>query len=312
MSGIKENPSAPVADTRRPNPALARLVEPGPAASAVLAGYERRARRPVLPGRTRRIAWREWGEGEPVVLLHGSAGSWAHWIRTIDALADRHRILIPDLPGCGDSDTPEPPGDYGSITGALARDLAELAGPGQPLRIVGFSLGAQFAMRLALHDALHTAQLVVVGSNVADRRGRTGQSSLLNWTRAETEAEALAALRANLNTMMLADPANIDPLALELYVSDVVRCRMRLPSLGPFRPLVDAIPELAPHVRLTVVSGERDQIFADVLPDQQASLDRLRPEARFHLLPGAGHWVMYEAAEAFNRVLRETLADAAA
>ena len=308
MSGIKENPTAPVEDNRRANPALARLAEPGPSARAVLASYERRARRPMLPGRTRRIVWREWGEGDPVVLLHGSAGSWAHWIRTIDALADRHRILIPDLPGCGDSDDPEPPGDYASITDALAHDIAALAGPGQALRLVGFSLGAQFAMRLALHGTLDTEQLVIVGSNVADRRGRTGQSSLVNWTRAETEAEALAALRANLNSMMLADPANIDPLALELYVADVVRCRMRLPSLGPFRPMVEAIPDLAPHIRLTAVSGARDQIFAEVLPHQQASLDRLRPGARFHLLPDAGHWVMYESADAFNRLLRDTLA----
>jgi 2-hydroxy-6-oxonona-2,4-dienedioate hydrolase len=308
MSGTSSRSVSAGDAHRRGNPALARLFQPGQAAKSLIERYEQRARRPTLPGRTHRIAWREWGEGEPVVLLHGSAGSWAHWIRTIDALADRHRVLIPDLPGCGDSDDPEPPGDYPSVTDALARDLAALAGPGQALRLVGFSLGAQFAMRLALHGTLRTAQLVIVGSNVADRRGRTGQSSLVNWTRAETEAEALAALRANLQSMMLADPANIDPLALELYVADVVRCRMRLPSLGPFRPMVEAIPELAPHIRLTAVSGARDQIFAEVLPHQQASLDRLRPGARFHLLPDAGHWVMYESADAFNRLLRDTLA----
>ena len=37
-------------------------------------------------------------------MLHGGHGSWLHWIRNIDALGQRHTLLIPDLPGFGDSD----------------------------------------------------------------------------------------------------------------------------------------------------------------------------------------------------------------
>ncbi len=292
---------------RRANPALARLAEFGPEAQRAMQALEARAERIVLPGRERRIVWRRWGRGEPVVLLHGSAGSWVHWIRTIDALADAHSLLIPDLPGCGDSDAAAAPGDYASITRALAQDLDELTAADAPLGIVGFSLGSHFAIRLAQHCAPRTRHLVLIGSNLADRQGRTGQSRLANWTQAATEAEAIAALRANLNAMMLADPASIDPLALELYMTDVVRSRLRLTDLGPFRPLVDGIVELAPHIRLTGISGRDDQIFHEVIPHQQASLDRIRPGSAFHLIAPAGHWVMYEAAERFNQVLRDTL-----
>jgi len=49
------------------------------------------------------IHWRLFGEGEPLVLVHGGHGSWLHWVRNIEALAKQYRVLVPDLPGFGDS-----------------------------------------------------------------------------------------------------------------------------------------------------------------------------------------------------------------
>src|SRR5215831_4771929 len=55
------------------------------------------------------MVWRAWGEGRPLLLLHGASGSWTHWIRNILPLAEHFRVLAPDLPGFGDSDAlPEP------------------------------------------------------------------------------------------------------------------------------------------------------------------------------------------------------------
>ncbi len=61
--------------------------------------------------------WRRWGEGPPLVLLHGGAGSWTHWIRNIDALAADRTLWIPDLPGLGDSPLPPEPRDHAAIAG---------------------------------------------------------------------------------------------------------------------------------------------------------------------------------------------------
>ncbi|TAK66484.1 MAG: alpha/beta fold hydrolase, partial [Betaproteobacteria bacterium] len=57
-------------------------------------------------GPSAKMVWRRWGQGRPVVLLHGGAGSWLHWIKNIDALARSRAVWAPDIPGFGDSDLP--------------------------------------------------------------------------------------------------------------------------------------------------------------------------------------------------------------
>ncbi|MDB5843914.1 MAG: hydrolase-like protein, partial [Polaromonas sp.] len=53
------------------------------------------------------MVWRCWGEGAPVVLLHGGSGSWTHWIRNIPTLvACSRQVWAPDLPGFADSASP--------------------------------------------------------------------------------------------------------------------------------------------------------------------------------------------------------------
>ena len=57
------------------------------------------------------MSWRRWGDlgaKRHVVLCHGGAGSWTHWIKTIPALEGHVCIWAPDLPGLGDSALPDP------------------------------------------------------------------------------------------------------------------------------------------------------------------------------------------------------------
>ena len=54
------------------------------------------------------LVWRVWGQGRPIVMLHGGSGSWNHWVRNIDALlASGRQVIAPDLPGFGDSARPD-------------------------------------------------------------------------------------------------------------------------------------------------------------------------------------------------------------
>ena len=68
------------------------------------AAVDRLAMRVEVPCDAGAIVWRGWGlgkgRGAPVVLLHGGAGSWNHWVRNIAALvAAGRQVWVPDLPG---------------------------------------------------------------------------------------------------------------------------------------------------------------------------------------------------------------------
>jgi pimeloyl-ACP methyl ester carboxylesterase len=88
------------------------------------------------------------GAGPPTLLLHGLLGSNRYWGRVYDELAGHGPLLVPDLLGFGSS--PRPPSGYGPDEHgrALVDTLGELGVSGC-LRVVGHSLGALLALRLA-------------------------------------------------------------------------------------------------------------------------------------------------------------------
>jgi pimeloyl-ACP methyl ester carboxylesterase len=61
-----------------------------------------------------RIHYQTFGEGNPLVLHHGLGGSGADWIDLgyVDALKDRHQVILVDARGHGQSDKPHDPAAY--------------------------------------------------------------------------------------------------------------------------------------------------------------------------------------------------------
>jgi pimeloyl-ACP methyl ester carboxylesterase len=88
--------------------------------------------------------------GAPVLLLvHGWGGDGREWSPHAEALADRYRVIVPDLRGHGRSPVP----DQDNTPAAMARDLAALItrlGEG-PVTAVGHSMGGQVVNLLAVH-----------------------------------------------------------------------------------------------------------------------------------------------------------------
>ena len=58
------------------------------------------------------------GEGEPLLLIHGTPKTHFYWYKLIPLLTDRYTVIAPDLRGFGDTDKPPAEDGYDSMTNA--------------------------------------------------------------------------------------------------------------------------------------------------------------------------------------------------
>ncbi|MEO1086691.1 MAG: alpha/beta fold hydrolase, partial [Acidobacteriota bacterium] len=102
------------------------------------------------------------GGGHPIFMLHGFAGRKEDWGPAIERLAaDGHRIVAPDLPGCGASPAAE--GDDHDVPAQTrrVRALAEKMGL-LPCHLVGAGIGGTLAMLWAARNPENVASLTLI------------------------------------------------------------------------------------------------------------------------------------------------------
>ncbi|MBN8892485.1 MAG: alpha/beta fold hydrolase [Rhodospirillales bacterium] len=250
-----------------------------------------------------RMVWRAWGSGPVLVLLHGGTGSWRHWARTIPAFAARHRVLAPDLPGLGESATPPEPHAPDGVGAIVAEGLSRLIGSETRYDLCGFSFGALAASQVAVRHGARLRSLTIVG---AGAMGQVRAPVVLEKVRSRTGADRLAAHRVNLARFMMADPATVDDTAVAIQDWNTVHARLKSKNFAHTTALRDAVARCAAPVN--AIWGTADVTAFPSLEARLAVLREARPDVTVRLIEGAGHWVAYEAAAAFNATLAELLA----
>ena len=139
------------------NCAHAPLMETQTARDAMLAGLSVTSRRLDIGGLTTSVL--EAGDGPPLVLLHGGIEcGGVMWAPVLAKLAERHRVVVPDLPGLGES-SPAPRIDFDTFTGWLSGLLHEMR-LDQP-SLVAHSLLGSLAARFAARHGDLLGRLVV-------------------------------------------------------------------------------------------------------------------------------------------------------
>ncbi len=110
-----------------------------------------------------RIFYREEGSGPNLLLLHGWTGNSFHWRRMLPALAERHHVIAPDLPGAGLSDKPRI--DY-TIPEYLRyiREFVKAIGF-RPFALVGTSFGGFLSTRYCLQYPEDVRALILLNSS---------------------------------------------------------------------------------------------------------------------------------------------------
>lgn len=257
------------------------------------------ATRHTTPSGDGAVTWRAWGDGEPLFLLHGGSGSWTHWIRNVETLAAAgRRVLVPDLPGFGDSERPPGGQDADAMAPVLAQGMRELAGAA-PADVVGFSFGGLAGALLAAAHPERVRRLVLVGAPGFGLRST--RLPLVAWRHLEDPAARDAAHRSNLATLMLHAPEAVDDLAAALQAANVPRDRMHRRKLALTDILLRTLPALT--CRLDAIYGEEDALYQGKLDALEGLLRAAPAFGSLVRIPGAGHWVQYEAAGAFHAAL---------
>ena len=262
----------------------------------------------------------EAGDGPPVLLLHGGgpgASGVSNYRCNIAALAEQHRVIVPDLLGYGQSskgvDLADP---FGYLADSI-RALMDQLGLDRA-HLVGNSYGGACALRLALDAPDRVDRMVLMGpGGIGTTRGlpTAGLQALLNYYagsgpsrhKLETFIREYLVFNAALVPDSVIDErfeASIDP---EVIAAPPLRRPSGPQALRTLWRMDFTRDRRLAHlpVPTLVLWGAQDKVNR---PSGGAELARRMPNCDLYLVANTGHWVQFERAELFNRICADFLA----
>jgi len=247
-----------------------------------------------------RLHWDECGSGSPVLLIMGATYSSKMWYPTIDALAARHRVILFDNRGTGES-VATPTASIADFA-ADARAVLDAAGVDRA-HVYGVSLGGVIALELALGSAQRVRSLVLGCTGIlsadkprapksADMLFRLPRQVLLRMTKGGYGPACPPEAIERDQAVLLAD--KVDRVGL-VAQQDALRAY----SVSPERVATLRMPALVLH-------GTADQLVPIEWGRELASV---LPHSRFVSYEGSGHNYLVAAGDKANDDVLSFLAD---
>lgn len=251
---------------------------------------------------TNGIAWRESGDGPPVVFLHGLGGTRTAWGPQLRGLGGTFRCIAWDMPGYGDSDPVEPL-TYAAIAQRFV-DLLDALGLDR-VDVVGLSFGGMHALHVALACPDRIRRMVLADTSPAFGMDGTSRDE---WV-AGRLATVLAGGTPADDAEGVLDAITASPLADEVR-AELVDSFGRISAAG-FRAAVECLPDNDVRADLhrigqptLVVVGELDR---ETPPSYARVLHEGLLHSALHVVDGAGHLTPSEAPERFNALVQDFL-----
>lgn len=246
------------------------------------------------------------GLGPPVLLVHGFPLDHAMWAAQVDALAQRHRVLAPDLRGFGGSAVTE-----GCVTmGHMADDLAALLDEldvRERLVYVGFSMGGYVGWPFAARHGRRLRGLVAVDTRAVADTPAAAAARRAMAERLEREGPAVAADAMQPRLLAPDRPAR-DPELARAVREMMLRQNPRgiAAAQRGMAARADARAWLARlAVPLLAICGEHDAISTR---DEMQALADTAPDGRLVEVRDAGHLAPMESPAAVSSALLDFLA----
>ncbi|MDZ4202097.1 MAG: pimeloyl-ACP methyl ester esterase BioH [Gallionella sp.] len=244
------------------------------------------------------------GRGEPLVMLHGWGMHGGIWGETVARLAEDFTVHNVDLPGHGASGSSE-----AFVLEGVVDELA--ARFGQPLALLGWSLGGIIAQQWALREPHKINRMVLVASTPCFTRREDWPFGMAAETlaqfSADLEQDHAATLRRFL-ALQVRGSENERALLAALRTQLFGRGEPQLTALrGGLEILRDtdlrtALPRIEPSV--LVIAGERDKLTP---PEASRYLAETIPDARVVEIAGAAHAPFLSHTEVFVEAINDFL-----
>jgi pimeloyl-ACP methyl ester carboxylesterase len=255
-----------------------------------------------------RTHYHDAGTGDPVLFLHGSGpgvSGWANWRLNLPVLAERFRVVAPDIVGFGATERPD------DVRYSLRSwtdhvwDVADTLGL-ERFSIVGNSLGGRIALEMAHEGPERVARMVLMGSPGVGMTPTEGLRALRAYTPSPDN------MRDLLKTYFAVDP--------DLITEDLVRIRYEASAAPGVHEAYTAMFNDPRHdgsglgitedqVRATavpslLVHGREDRV---VPADVSWAMVNLLPDADLRVFARCGHWTQIERADEFNATVADFL-----
>ncbi len=256
------------------------------------------------------MRYQEAGEGYPVIMVHGSgpgATGWTNFSRNIPPLASRYRIIAPDLPGWGESDSFDPT-VHARISGRADALIQMMDALGiETAAFVGNSLGGAICLDIAARYPAYMSHMITMGTgfqgspNVYSPGGMTEGIRIVRETYMSPTPENFR----RMVSIFVYDSSFVTDELCQMRSEASLRRRDHLenflktsPNAPQDTPAGELMAGLAAYQAPTLLIHGRDDRVVPL--ENSLKLVSLVPNSQANIFNRCGHWTQIEHADAFN------------
>ncbi len=237
----------------------------------------------------------------PLVLLPGAATTSLMWAPNVQALSESFRTIALDQLGeVGRTTCFRPVRRYSDLL-AWLNELFEALKLGAEINLAGLSYGGALAAQYTLHfpERLRSTILLAPGATVLRTSAKFMASLILT---AISRGQCLPRIMR----WIFSDMARKDPKWIETAIEQlVIGSRSLQPRLLPFPPVLTDAEWAGIKVPTLFLVGEHETIYDPVKAVRR--LNRVAPQIKTEMIPGAGHDLTFVQAEMVNLMMVEFL-----
>ncbi|HEX8596638.1 MAG TPA: alpha/beta hydrolase [Pseudomonas sp.] len=245
------------------------------------------------------LHYEEYGQGAPLLLLHGLGSSCRDWEYQIPAMASRYRVIVMDMRGHGRSDKPRERYSIRSFSGDVLALIEHLNLPA--VHLVGLSMGGMISFQLAVDHPRLVKSLCIVNS--APQVKVKSANDLWQWAKRWSLARLLG-----METLGKALAQNLFPKPEQAHLRSKMASRWAENDKRAYLASFDAIVGWGVQDKLSriacptlIISADRDYTPVAL---KQAYVS-LMPTAKLIVIKDSRHATPLDQADEFNRVVLE-------